>query len=208
MSLSTFSFSKEPAFLEELERTGVCYSFKPGDVIVQNEKYCRVIPLIISGTVKVMRVDPNGNELFLYYLSAGESCAVSFAAYLSNSLCSIKAVAEEDTDLIAVPTADSRRWFGQYPAWREFAMNTLSDRMNALLQAIDNVAFTSTDERLLTFLSVKSKALRSNIIHITHQEIANELSTSREVVSRLLKRMEQDRELKLFRNKIELNFAM
>ena len=208
MTLSAFSFGNDPELLEEIERTGTAYSFHRDDIIVQNEKYVRLIPLIVKGSAKVLRVDPDGKELFLYHISAGETCAVGIASYLSHQQCCVKAVAEEETEVIALPAAACCRWFSQFPAWRAFAMNALSEKMNVLMNVIDTIAFTRTDQRLMTFLSIKSKALKSNIIHITHQEIANELSTSREVVSRLLKRLEQEQEVRLFRNKIELNFTV
>jgi len=208
MTLSTFSFSNEPELIGEIEKTGIPCSFRRDDIIIQNEKYVRVIPLILKGTVKVVRVDPEGNELFLCHISGGETCAVSIASYLSRRQCYIKAVAEEDTDLIALSATDCYRWIGQFPAWCNFVMNAMSDKMNCLIMAVDNIAFTKTDRRLMTFLTAKSKALKTNIIYITHQEIANELSTSREVISRLLKRLEQEREVRLFRNKIELNFPV
>ena len=205
--LSDFNFSSDPEFIDEIEKTGVYYSFKPHDIIIQNEKYIRVIPLIIKGTVKVSRVNREGT-LFLYYLEGGETCAMSVSAHLMNKPCRINAVAEDETELIAIPVTCCGKWYTQYPGWRDFIVQTLSEKFDVLLSAIDQVAFTNTDERLMAFLSSKSKVLNTNVIYMTHQEIANELSTSREVVSRLLKRLEQSQELKLYRNKIELNFVV
>lgn len=207
-AMTAFSFVNDPRLLEEIDRTGTHHTFNPDHIIIQNEKYIRIIPLIIKGTVKVSRVDDSGNELFLYYILAGQSCAVSISAYLTDRLCGIKAVAEEETELIAIPATAACRLFKEFPSWRTFVAMTLGDRFNELITTIDSIAFSRTDERLITFLFARSKAINSNIIHITHQEIANELSTSREVVSRLLKRLEQGQELKLSRNKIELNVAL
>jgi CRP/FNR family transcriptional regulator len=205
---SDFSFNNDPEFLDEIEKTGVYYSYQPNDIIIKNEKYVRAIPLIIKGTVKVSRVNREGNEIFLYYLEEGQTCATAVSAHLMNKPCRINAVAEDETELIAIPVANCYKWLTQYPGWRDFIMKALSEKCDVLLNTVDQFAFTNTDERLMAFLSSKSKVLNTNIIHMTHQEIANELSTSREVVSRLLKRLEQARELKLYRNKIELNFVV
>ncbi|HXB34865.1 MAG TPA: Crp/Fnr family transcriptional regulator [Puia sp.] len=204
MAQHAFSFITDSGLLEEIEKLGVYHTFQPGDIIIPPEKYIRCIPLIIKGTIRVSRVDSEGNELFLYYISTGQSCAVSFGACLTDKVSCIKAVAEEEIELISIPVKIAREWFRQFENWRTYVAMTLGDRFDELIKAIDSIAFKRTDERLINFLSARSKALNSNTIHITHREIAGELSTSREVVSRLLKRLEQEKEVRLSRNKIEL----
>ena len=202
------NFSLEPELLDEISRTGKLLSFRQGETIVQNEKYVRTIPLILKGTVKVLRVDENGSELFLYYLKDGQSCAVSLSSCLANKPSNIKAVAEEETELIAVSSENTAKWFGQFSSWRDFVLLTLNERFEELIKTIDNIAFLKTDERLVKLLSAKSAAFQTTTIRITHQQIADELASSREVISRLLKQLEQKGLVKLSRNKIKLFFPV
>lgn len=199
-----FQFLSDSKLLAEIDKCGQLLHFQAGDIIIPLEKYIKVIPLLISGTIKVLRVDTNGNELLLYYLAAGQSCAVSLSTCLTHKLSHIKAVAEEATTLVSISVTDATKWFDTYPSWRTFVLKTMDNRFEELLQTVDSIAFSKTDERLVHFLIAKSKVLQTNTIHITHQEIATELATSREVISRLLKHLEQSGKLKLFRNRIEL----
>ena len=208
MTKHKFNFLSEPQLLDEIDKTGKLLSFQPGDVIIQPDKYIKVIPLLLKGTVKVLRVDENGNELFLYFITAGQSCAVSLSTCITNKLSNIKAVAEDDTELIAISASIAAKWFNEFPSWRIFVLQTMDNRFEQLIKTVDSIAFSKTDERLITFLTAKSKALSTTSLQITHQEIANELSTSREVISRLLKHLEQKGKVKLYRNRIELFFLM
>lgn len=194
----------EPALLEKIEQHGKLMSFKAGDVIMEPGKYIKMVPLLLKGSVRILRVDANGNELFLYYLTEGQSCAASMSIFFSEKQSNIKAIAEEDSEVIGIPTEQAIAWFNEFASWRRFVMQTMERKFDELIQTVDNIAFTKTDERLLNFLQTKAKNLQSTTITITHQEIANELSTSREVISRLLKQLEKDGKLKLGRNKIEI----
>ncbi len=204
MLKSKLPFLTEPELLDKIEQQGIYKSFKAGDTIVEPGKHIKIVPLVVEGTVKIIRVDQNGNELFLYHLSKGQSCAFSFSSFLSERPSDIKAIAEDNTKLILIPKESALSWFHKYPSWCKFIMSTMENRFDELIQAVDNIAFTKTDERLLAFITKKAKALKTNTINITHQEIANELSSSREVVSRLLKQLEKDNKVKLGRNKIEI----
>ena len=204
MNKANFNFITEPDLLEEIEKTGKRLTFVSGDVLVQPEKYIKVIPLLIRGTVKVMRFDSKGHELFLYYITSGQSCAVSLSTCLTDKLSNIKAIVEEETELIAIPALEAARWFEIYPGWRSFVLLTMNDRFDELIKTVDQIAFSKIDDRILQLLQTKSEKLGTKQLHITHQEIATELSTSREVVSRLLKHLEKNGRLSLFRNRIEL----
>jgi CRP/FNR family transcriptional regulator len=208
MTEHKFNFITEVELLEEIESTGELLTFKEGDIIVQPEKYIKVIPLLIKGTLKVTRVDPNGNEIFLYYITTGQSCAVSLSTCLTNKLSNIKAVAEDKIELIAISAINATKWFNKYPGWRTFVLQTMDSRFEELISTIDTIAFSKTDKRIESYLIARSKALNTNNIQITHQEIANDLSTTREVISRLLKHLEQEGKLTLFRNRIKLNGLM
>ena len=204
MSNRKFDFLLEKGIREEFDEVGSSLEFNAGDIIVEPNKYIKVIPLVLKGTIKVIRETNGGNELILYYIRSGESCAVSLSTSLMNKLSNIKAVAEENVELIAIPSSISSKWYEIYSSWRMFVLKTMDNRYDEIINALDSVAFKKIDERLVDYLKSKSEALQSNVLNITHQEIANELSTSREVISRLLKQLEQKGVLKLFRNKVEI----
>ncbi len=194
----------EPEIKVELSDSAKKLSFQAGTVVVQPEKYIKVIPILLKGIIKVIRVDNDGNELFLYYIEPGQSCAVSLSTCLTGKLSNIKAIAEDDIELIAIPADIAKNWFEKYTSWRKFVLLTMDNRYNEIIHTLDNVAFRNIDDRLIEYLKIKSKTINSKILFIKHQDIAAELSTSRESISRLLKQLEQKGIVKLFRNKIEL----
>ena len=204
MTNNKFNFFSEPELKDELDKIEKVVSFKKDDIVVQPEKYIKVIPLLLTGTIKVLRVDGSGNELFLYHIEAGQSCAVSLSTCLMDKISNIKAVAEEQIELIAIPATLAAKWFDKFPSWRMFVLKTMDNRYNEIINTLDSVAFKNIDDRLIEYLLIKSKAIHSHTIKITHQEIATELSTSREVISRLLKQLEQKGKVKLFRNRVEI----
>ncbi len=204
MNNRKFDFLLEQELKAELEQVGSKLEFKAGDMIVEPNKYIKVIPLLLRGSIKVIRETSEGNELILYYIKSGQSCAVSLSTSLMNKLSNIKAIAEEKVELIAIPASISVKWYENYPSWRMFVLRTMDNRYEEIISALDSVAFKKVDERLVEYLKAKSEAVQSDTLNITHQEIANELSTSREVISRLLKQLEQKGILKLFRNKVEI----
>ncbi len=204
MQENKIKFISDLKLLEEINRTGQVVNFKQGDVIVQTGKYIKSVPILIKGTVKVFREDENGNNILLYYIKAGQSCAVSLSTCLTDKISTIKAVAEEETEMMVVSAHNAKKWFNEFQSWRLFVLNTMESRFDELLNTVDKIAFLKTEDRLILFLDSKSKALNTQTINITHEEIATELSTSREVISRLLKRLEKAGKLKLSRNKIEL----
>ncbi|MGB7527186.1 Crp/Fnr family transcriptional regulator [Sphingobacterium cellulitidis] len=204
MSSRKFDFLLEKELKAEFEQVGSKLEFKAGDMIVEPNKYIKVIPLLLRGSIKVIRETSEGNELILYYIKSGQSCAVSLSTSLMNKLSNIKAIAEEKVELIAIPASISVKWYESYPSWRMFVLRTMDNRYEEIISALDSVAFKKVDERLVEYLKAKSEAVQSDTLNITHQEIANELSTSREVISRLLKQLEQKGILKLFRNKVEI----
>jgi len=189
---------------EEIISHGKRLSFLAGEVVVKPENFIKVIPLLLKGLVKISRVDTAGNELFLYYIEPGASCAVSLASCLMNRPSNLKALAEEDTELIAVPITHAIKWFNEYPRWRIFVLETVYSRFEELIKTVDSMAFLKLDDRLISYLTNKSNLFKTRILLITHQEIANDLSTSREAVSRLLKYLEKTGKLILHRNRIEI----
>ncbi len=194
----------EKALQEEIATVGKLMDFKADEIIMDYGSYVRFVPLILEGSIKVSREDAEGNELFLYYLSPGETCSMSFTCCMMNKKSEIRTVAEEDTIVIAIPIRYMDLWMSKYQSWKNFILLSYDDRMNQLIKTIDSIAFQKMDQRLFNYLEKKAKATDSRIINATHQQIAYDLNASREAISRLLKQLEKDGEVRLGRNKIEL----
>ena len=178
-------------------------SIDEGDYMMDIGSAIRQIPMIVSGTVKVMREDDEGHELLLYYLKAGETCAMSLTCCMEGRKSEIRAVAVEPVKMITIPVQFMDQWMA-FRDWRAFVMNTYAKRFEELLETIDSIAFRNMDERLENYLNNKAKSSSSKLLGVSHFEIAQDLNTSREVVSRLLKQMEKRGKLRLGRSKIEL----
>lgn len=198
----------ELALLEEFEKTGELLHIPAGEVIIEIGQTVRVMPVIISGSLKVSRLDDQGHELLLYYINPGESCAMTLTCCMEFFPSEIQAVAEDDVTLWAIPVPVMDSWMQKYPTWKRFVMQTIRFRFNELLKTVDQIAFQNLDERLVHYLKEKSKALDSTLINLSHQQIANELATSRVVISRLLKRLETDKRVLLYRNQIKILKAL
>ena len=194
----------EPELLKEFEEKAKQISAKEGDIILDIGQTVRVIPIVLSGTLKLSRIDDEGHELLLYYVSPKESCAMTFTCCMQQFPSEVKATAEEDVEFLAIPISTMDEWMMKYPTWKSFVMKTIRTRFNELLKSIDQLAFQKLDERLIYYLKEKSKATGSSLINLSHEQIANEIASSREVISRLLKRLENDKKLLLYRNQIKL----
>ena len=166
--------------------------------------YVNFIPIILSGSLKIMRQDDNDKETFLYFLTAGDTCAMSLTCCTANKPSSVRAVAEEDSEMIMVPVEKLDIWMNKYPSWKAFVFQTYQKRFEDLLEAVDSLAFKKMDERLWRLLKKKAGLQEKRYVYSTHQELADELSTSREVVTRLLKKLEGMGKIKTHRNRIEL----
>lgn len=173
-------------------------------VILKVDQVIRYVPMLLEGTVKVLRIDRDGNELFLYHILPGESCAVTLKAFLAKQKSLIKAVAVEESKLMLVPDHLVRRIYQSDSVFLNFILDTYHGRFEELLLLIDQIAFQRIDKRLLQLLKERSEALDRNVLQITHQQLADELNSSREVVSRLLKQMENKGLLALGRNQIKI----
>lgn len=189
--------------VEGISEHGVYKEVEEGDLLMDIGTKISTIPMIVSGSVKVMREDEEGNEILLYYLSKGETCAMSLTCCMAYKRSEIRAVAQENVSMIVVPVEFMDEWM-KYRDWRSFVMNTYRMRFEELLEALDSIAFLKMDERLLKYLEESSVKLNAKEIPMSHQEIAVDLNSSREVISRLLKQMERKGIVKLGRNKIQL----
>lgn len=186
--------------LAEIQKKGKIVKYKENEVIIDYGSIIKYIPLLFEGKFKVFKVDEEEHELFLYYLDAGQGCAMSFACY--DKMSSIKVQAVEDSKVVAVPSSSMEEWMMKYPSWNRFVLRSYNQRFDEVLETLNEVAFKQLDERLLNYLHKQVDATENNELNITHAQIAQELNTSREVISRLLKKLEERKEVKLERNKI------
>ena len=198
----------ESELIKEFEEKVKFVEAKEGEKIISIGQTVRVIPFLLKGSLKVSRLDDKLNEIFLYYLNAMEGCAMTFTCCMQQFPSEVQAVAEEDVTYLAIPISVMDEWIVKYPTWKSFVMRTIRSRFNELMHAIDQLAFQKLDERLVTYLKDKSKLTGSAVLNLSHTEIANDLASSREVISRLLKKLEIDGRLLLYRNQIKLLNAM
>ena len=194
----------EEGLLNELAEVGTFMEVEENFILMKPGGYIRSVPILLSGSVKILRADSEGREALLYYLGGMDSCAMSLTCCLDRRQSEITAIADEKTKLISVPVEKIDEWISKYPSWKQFVFNTYQRRFDDLLGAIDQIAFHKLDERLITLLNRKSKQCGCSVFNITHEELGQELATSREVISRLLKQLEKLGRVKLSRNKIEL----
>ncbi len=194
----------DPALLEAMASEGQINDLQNGAVIMEPGQFIKSIPIVLEGAIKVLRLDEEGHELFLYHVKAGQTCALSLTCCNTSNPSEIKAIAEGDTTLLSIPAQYHEAWTERFRQWKDFTAMTYQARFQELLQTLDAVAFRKMDERLLSYLISRSGQLKTNILEITHQEIALELGTAREVVSRLLKQLEKKHLVELGRNKIYL----
>ena len=194
----------EPALIKEMYQFGVIKHFKEGDIIMDYGKYIRMMPIVLKGTIKVYRMDDNGNEILLYYLSSNESCSIAYSCCVEAKKSEVKAVAEDDVELLAIPHIKLDEWLCKYPSWKNYIMHSFNERFLELFKSIESIAFRKLDERLISYLKEKQRISGSSLIKTSHNQIAEELATSRVVVSRLLKQLENEKKVILYRNEIKL----
>ncbi|MGV3686214.1 MAG: Crp/Fnr family transcriptional regulator [Daejeonella sp.] len=199
-----FASTFEPALLDEIHEYGEIRYFGEGDIIMDYGKYIRMMPIIVKGTIKVLRMDESGKEILLYYLSSNESCSMAYSCCVQAKRSEVKAIAEGDVELIAIPHSKLDEWLCKYPSWKNYIMRSFSERFLELLKSIESIAFHKLDERLISYLKEKKRLSGSSIIRVSHYAIADDMATSRVVISRLLKQLENDGRILLYRNEIKL----
>ncbi|CAI8354519.1 MAG: Global nitrogen regulator [Polaribacter sejongensis] len=200
----SYGYLFEDALIEEIIQIGTFKEVKEGVQIMNIGQYIRSMPLLINGAIKILREDSNGDELLLYFLEKGDTCAMTLSCCLGTAKSEIRAVAELDAELIMIPVQKMEEWTTKYKSWRNFVFNSYHNRLMEMLTTIDSIAFMKMDERLLKYLQDKIKITKEVIIKSTHQEIADELHTSRVVISRLLKKLENQGKIQLYRNYIKI----
>lgn len=201
---NVFTRITENDLIAEMVNQGTFRVFEEGEELIVSGEYITGTPLVLEGTVKVSRINEKGEEVFLYYLQAGETCADSLQCCFTNERSHVTAVAEERTEVIIIDIRLVNQWSTDYKSWKEFLLLAFKNKFKSLLETIDAIAFQKIDERLISYLKEKQEVLNTSELQITHQEIAYDLNTSREVISRLLKTLENNGEVALGRNRIVL----
>jgi CRP/FNR family transcriptional regulator len=199
-----YHFIFEEALLEEISSVSTYKEFTANDYLIEIGEAIQTMPLLLNGAIKILREDENGDELLLYFLERGDTCAMTLTCCLGNSKSKIRAIAETDGSLLMIPITKMEEWLTKYKTWRNFVFESYNIRLNEMLEAIDSLAFMNLEERLYKYLTDKVKVLGTTSLNTTHLEISTELHTSRVVISRLLKALEQQGKIKINRNKIEV----
>ena len=199
-----YSYIFEEALLDEIAKVAIYKEFKADDYLIEIGDYIKTMPLLLTGAIKILREDENGDELLLYFLERGDTCAMTLTCCMGQSKSRIRAIAETDGAMLMIPVEKMEEWLTKYKTWRNFVFDSYNVRLNEMLEAIDTLAFMNLDERLYKYLTDKAKVIGDTEIKNTHQEIAYEMHTSRVVISSLLKALELQGKIKLHRNKIEI----
>ncbi len=204
MNLDNLTSFFEPELIQEIQDFGILQTFSEGELIMDYGKYIRMMPIVLKGTVKVLRMDEDNNEILLYYLSSSESCSMAYSCCVEAKKSEVKAIAEDDVEIIGIPHTKLDEWLCKYPSWKNYVMRSFNERFIELLKSIESIAFHKLDERLIAYLKEKKRLSGSSVIKASHNIIADELATSRVVVSRLLKQLENNKKIILYRNEIKL----
>lgn len=202
--LKQFHNTFEPKLIHEIAENGIFRRYEKGEILLDIGDKMTHIPLILKGLVKVMREDQNEDEILLYYLEEGDTCAISFVNCINVTRSMFRAFVEENTECVLFPVERIEDWMVKFPSWREFIIDSYHERLLEMAEAIKSLAFLKLDDRIDNYLHNQVKIKKTNNLSITHQEIANDLHTSRVVVSRLLKNLENNGKIKLGRNKIRV----
>ncbi len=193
----------EQTLIDQIEQEGVYKIIEEGEELIREGQFIKSFPLVLSGLVKISRQNEDGNELLLYYLKEKEVCSMSLTCCLSQTKSSVHAIAEQECQVILLKTSLLEEWMSRFPTWKQFVMRSVQSRFQELIEVVDSIAFLRMDERLIKHLKDRHQLTGLNTYHGSHQDLAFQLNTSREVVSRLLKKLEKDNRVKLARNFID-----
>lgn len=199
-----YGFLFELELMDEIVVNGVLRKYPKGKVIIDYHETIKTIPLLIEGAIKILRQDEKGDELALYYLERGDTCSMTLNCCMGSQKSEIRAIVETDTTFISVPVQKMKDWMKKYDSWMAFVFESYNNRFNELLDSIDNLAFHNMHERLHKYLKNKTLVTKSTELNLSHQDIAYDMNTSRVVVSRLLKSLENENLIKLGRNRIQV----
>lgn len=197
-------FAISNSLLEKLKTEGTIKTFSADTVLIDENDYIKFVPIVLNGSLKVFKLDDDGREMLLYYIKPGESCVMSFLGATCNGTSKIKAVVEEEAEVLILPVHKATELIRENPQWIQFIFELYNRRFEELLSVVNAIAFQKVDVRLYELLKTKVTMLKTDELNMTHQQIAAELGTAREVVSRLLKQLERDKKISLGRNKIKI----
>ena len=199
-----YSMVFDEELLNEIASVGVYKKYDKGRTMIEIGDELSEIPLILDGAVKIIREDSKKDEILMYFLERGDTCAISFVNCINKNKSIFRGEVEKDTECIMIPVQKIEEWLIKYRSWRQFIVDSYHNRMLEMVEAIDSLAFMNLDDRLYKYLTDKVKIMRNFNLQIKHQEIADDLNTSRVVISRLLKKLERSGKIKLGRNKIKI----
>ncbi|WP_299670619.1 Crp/Fnr family transcriptional regulator [uncultured Polaribacter sp.] len=199
-----FGYVFEENLLDEIKKVGVQKNFSINSTIIEIGDFITSMPLLLNGAIKILREDENGEELVLYYLEKGDTCAMTLSCCMGQTKSKIRAVAETEVALLMVPKEKMTSWLSNYKSWQSFILQSYHNRVNELLEAVDTIAFLKMDKRIFKYLKDKAMVTHNDTLSVTHKEISEDLHTSRVVVSRLLKKLENENKIQLFRNSIKV----
>lgn len=195
-------FEKE--LQEKIAAVGEVKEFEPGDILMKTGQNIRSTMLVISGLIKIFREDEDGNEFFMYYLQPGQACALSMVCAIKQETSQIMAKTSATTEVISIPLTYMDEWMAGYKSWYHFVVSSYRDRFEDMLQTIDHIAFRNMDERLVFYLQQHQNTVKSNILTVSFTEIAQELNSSREVISRLMKKLAEKGMIKQHKSHVEI----
>ncbi len=199
-----FPLLNHPELVNTIVERAVFLNMPAGQVLISPDESIKLIPLVVQGSVKVARPDSAGHEVLLYYIHPGESCAMTLSSCLKREKSNIKATTQQQTQIIGLPAEVAYLLGRKYPAWFDFVLNSYSIRFEELLHIVDEISFSSLDRRLLNYLQEKATILNTTVLHLSHQEIADDLGSARAVISRMLKQMEGQGMVTLLRGRIKI----
>lgn len=189
---------------EEIDVIGMVQDFEKDTVVLKENSYVKVIPLLVSGLIKIYKEEENGNEVLLYYIKPGETCIVSVMASEKGVKTNVKGVVEEDCSVILIPSDKLYNLRKNHPDWNLFIYTQFNDKFDEVIEMVKVLTFSNKEKRLEDYLKRKAVLNESKIVRKSHQEIANELGSSREVISRLLKKLENEGKVELSLRKIKI----
>ncbi len=199
-----YGYLFETELLDEIEKAGVLRKVKQGDMMMDIDQQVTHMPLLFDGAIKILTEDEAGDELLLYFIEVGDTCAMTFSCCMGAGTSEIRAIAETDSEMLMIPIEKMDNWMARFRSWRSFILDSYHERLSELLETIDTLAFMKMDDRLMKYLRDKAMVTHDDVIHTTHKDIAHDLHTSRVVVSRLLKGMEREGKILLQRNQVKV----
>ncbi len=202
--IDSYGFILEEELIDEIIESGHQKEVVAGEVLIEYGQNVKFMPLLLDGAIKVLRQDKEGDELLLYFLEKGDTCTMTMTCCMGQSKSEIRAVAEKNSTIVMIPVSKMAEWTKQYQGWMTFVFESYSNRFNEMLEAIDNLAFSNMHDRIYKYLKSKVLVNKSTTLEITHQDIAYDMHSSRVVISRLLKSLEIEGKIKIFRNKLEV----